>query len=165
MKLWIFAFGKLKIPGLRESADYYQGLLRTWITMEEIELKPLPVHEKSPSARKLIQEKEGELLLTRISKQLSNRSLIYLLDEEGKSLTTQQWAQMVREWEASSTPDIALCIGSSLGFSSDVRKAARGSLSLGPQTLAHELARVILYEQTFRAWSVTRNHPYHNDGA
>lgn len=165
MKLWIYAFGRLKIPGLRECADYYQGLLRSWVAIEEIELKPLPVLEKSPTARKLIQEKEGELLLNRISKQLSNRSLIYLLDEGGTSLTTQQWAQRVREWEASSSPDIALCIGSSLGFSADVRKAARGTLSLGPQTLPHELARVVLYEQTFRAWSVTRNHPYHNDGA
>lgn len=164
MKIWVFAFGKLKTPGLRESADYYQGLLRSWVSIEEVELRPLPVPDKSPATRKQIQEKEGVLLLDRISKQLSSRSLIYLLDEGGKSFSTQQWAQLSRDWEGSGAPDIALCIGSSLGFSTAVRKTARATLSFGPQTLPHELARVVLYEQIFRAWSITRNHPYHNEG-
>lgn len=165
MKIWVFAFGRLKTPGLREAAHYYSGLLRTWVTLEEVELKPLPVHDKTPATRKQIQEKEGELLVERISKQLSSRALIYLLDEEGKCLSTQHWAQRVRDWESRGIPDLALCIGSSLGFSAQVKKAAHGSLSFGPQTLPHELARVVLYEQIYRAWSVTRNHPYHNEGS
>jgi len=165
MRVSVFAFGKLKTPGLRETADYYQGLIRTFVQFQEVELKPLSVSDKSPATRRQIQEKEGELLLHRITKLLGPRTLMYLLDEGGKNFTTQQWAQNVRDWEASGTSEIVLCVGSSLGFSDSVRKAARGSFALGAQTLPHELARVVLCEQLYRAWGVTRNHPYHNEGA
>jgi 23S rRNA (pseudouridine1915-N3)-methyltransferase len=166
MRLALVAFGKLKTPGLRESADYYRKLLRTWTELEEIELKPLSVPDKSEATRRKIQEKEGELLLAKLEQTRS----YYLLDERGKALDTQGWARLARSWEESSSGgagagvSVALCIGSSLGFSEEVRSRARGLLSLGPQTLSHELARVVLLEQVYRAWSVNRGHPYHNEG-
>lgn len=165
MQLWLFAFGKLRTPGLREAADYYSKLIQPWVPLEEVELKPLSVPDKSPATRKQIQQKEGELLLDKLSKSVSSRGGFYLLDEGGKAMTTQAWSGLVRDWEREGSPDLALCIGSSLGFSDAVRKSARGTLSLGPQTLPHELARVVLLEQLYRAWSVVRNHPYHNEGA
>lgn len=165
MRLLLVAFGKLKTPGLREAADYYQGLIRTWLPFEEIELKPLSVTDKSPETRRLIQEKEGDLLLQKLAKALGPRGAFYLLDETGRSLGTQDWAKAVRGWERESVTEVALCVGSSLGFSPAVRSRARGILSLGPQTLPHELARVVLSEQLYRAWSVVRGHPYHNEGS
>jgi 23S rRNA (pseudouridine1915-N3)-methyltransferase len=164
VKLTLLAFGKLKTPGLQESADYYRKLIRTWVPIQEIELKPLPVPDKNPATRAKIQSKEAELLSDKLSGLLSGRGALYLLDEGGKARTTHQWADLVREWESSSIPEVALCIGSSLGFDESVRKRARGILSLGPQTLPHELARVVLLEQLYRAWSVTRGHPYHVQG-
>lgn len=164
MKLTIIAFGKLKTPGLAESAQYYQKLLRTWVPIQEVELKPMSVPDKSSATRAKIQEKEAVLLNDRLSTVLSSRGVFYLLDEGGKDRTTAQWADLVRDWEGSSLPEIALCIGSSLGFSESLRQRARGILSLGPQTLPHELARVVLLEQIYRAWSVTRGHPYHVQG-
>ena len=165
MRLSLIAFGKLKTPGLRETADYYKKLTRAWISFEEIELKPLPVPDKSPATRIQIQDKEGSLLLQRIKSDSMNRSLYFLLDETGKSLTTEQWAQHFSQWENLGSTHIYLCIGSSLGFSSEVRKGAQGVLSLGAQTLPHELARVVLLEQIYRACSVLKGHPYHNSGS
>jgi 23S rRNA (pseudouridine1915-N3)-methyltransferase len=150
---------------MRESADYYLGLIRTWLPIEESELKPLSVPDKSASTRRQIQQKEGELLAQKLSKTLTGRGAYYVLDEGGKALTTQGWAELVRSWEADGLPELAFCVGSSLGFSEEIRKKARGILSLGPQTLPHELARVVLLEQLYRAWSVTRGHPYHNEGS
>lgn len=164
MKLAVLAFGKLKTPGLHDSADYYRKLIRTWVPIQELELKPLPVPDKSPATRAKIQEKEAELLDEKLDGILSGRGVFYLLDEGGKARTTEQWASLVTEWESGSIPEVALCIGSSLGFSDAMRKRARGILSLGPQTLPHELARVVLLEQVYRAWSVTRGHPYHVQG-
>ncbi len=164
MRLLVYAFGKLKAPGLREAADYYQKLLRTWVPVEAVELKPVPVPDKSPATRSKIQSKETELLDSKFASQLSPRAEIYLLDEGGRALTTQQWAQLVREIESRGAPEVAFCVGSSLGFSDDLRRRSRSVLSLGPQTLPHELARVVLFEQLYRAWSVTRGHPYHNEG-
>ena len=165
MRLSLIAFGKLKTPGLREAADYYQKLTRGWISFEEIELKPLPVPDKSPSTRIQIQEKEGALLLQKIKSDSMSRSLYFLLDETGKSLTTEQWAQNFAQWETLGSTQIYLCIGSSLGFSAHIRKGAQGIFSLGAQTLPHELARVVLLEQIYRACSVLKGHPYHNSGS
>ncbi|MCM2322075.1 MAG: 23S rRNA (pseudouridine(1915)-N(3))-methyltransferase RlmH [Oligoflexia bacterium] len=161
MRLVLVTFGKLKTPGLREAADHYLKLLAPWVSLEETELKPLAVPDKSPATRKLIQQREGELLLKRTSKLRG----FYLLDEGGKSQPTHGWANLVKTWEREGLSEVALCVGSSLGFSPAVRAASRGILSLGPQTLPHELARVVLLEQLYRAWSVVKNHPYHNEGA
>jgi 23S rRNA (pseudouridine1915-N3)-methyltransferase len=164
VKLSLMAFGKLKTPGLEQSADYYRKLIRTWVPIQEIELKPLSVPDKSPATRSRIQVKEASLLEEKLENFLSGRGVFYLLDEGGKTRTTQGWAGLVREWESSSIPEVALCVGSSLGFSAELRQRASGIISLGPQTLPHELARVVLLEQLYRAWSVTRGHPYHVQG-
>lgn len=165
MRVYLFAFGKLRTPGLREAAEYYQKLIRPWVHLEVVELKPIPVPDKSAATRLKIQAKESEILLEKIESQLSSASSrvgIYLLDETGKAHSTEQWAKQAREWEDHGPAEAALCIGSSLGFSPELRKKARGVFSLGPQTLPHELARVVLLEQLYRAWSVIRGHPYHN---
>jgi 23S rRNA (pseudouridine1915-N3)-methyltransferase len=160
LKITVLAFGKLRTPGLGEADAYYRKLLGAWATAEEVELKPVPVPDKSAVTRARIQAKEAEILFGK----LSPRTALYLLDEKGKGRATAQWASLVNEWEGGSIPEVALAIGSSLGFSEEVRARARGLLSLGPQTLPHELARVVLWEQLYRAWSVTRGHPYHVEG-
>ncbi|HLE01211.1 MAG TPA: 23S rRNA (pseudouridine(1915)-N(3))-methyltransferase RlmH [Bdellovibrionota bacterium] len=165
MKLGIFAFGKLKTPGLRQAADYYRGLIRPHVTMEEVELRPVPVPDKNANTRRQIQEKESAILTERLGSVLGSRGIFYLLDEGGQGLPTRSWAAMVRDWEQSGIPHVAFCVGSSLGFDDQLRRRARKVISLGPQTLPHELARVVLLEQLYRAWSVTRGHPYHNEGA
>src|SRR5580698_9809119 len=99
MKLQIVAFGKLKTPGLREALDYYKKLLRTWAPVDEIELKPIAVPDKSAASRKHIQQKEGALLLDRLKDSLASRGILVLLDETGKSLRTQDWAEKIQGWE------------------------------------------------------------------
>jgi 23S rRNA (pseudouridine1915-N3)-methyltransferase len=165
VNLFLFTFGKLKTPGLREAADYYKRISSTWVPIQEIELKPLSVPDKSPTTRLRIQEKEGELLLERLTSTVKSRSLIYLMDELGKAHPSEGWAQQWQEWEKSGASNVSLCIGSSLGFSSQVRATAHGRFSLGPQTLSHELARVVLLEQVYRSFSILKGHPYHNSGS
>jgi 23S rRNA (pseudouridine1915-N3)-methyltransferase len=165
VRICLFAFGKLKTPGLRDTADYYKRLFQSWMPLEEIELKPLAVPEKAPSTRSRIQDQEGEILLKRIKTHTLGRGGFYLLDETGKAKNTQGWAQDFKSWESEGIHTLSLCIGSSLGFSNEVRHHAKGCLSLGPHTLSHELARVVLLEQLYRACSVLRGHPYHNDGS
>ncbi len=158
MKIRLIAFGRLKFPGYRETADEYLKRLRPWASVEEIELKPVSVPDKSAATRARIQTAESGLFSARASK----GARIVLLDETGKAATTQEWAVRVRDWEASGT-EVVLGIGSSLGWDSELRKKAE-VLSLGPQTLSHELARVVLCEQLYRAYSIVRGHPYHNEG-
>ncbi|MBU6374847.1 MAG: 23S rRNA (pseudouridine(1915)-N(3))-methyltransferase RlmH [Bdellovibrionales bacterium] len=162
MRIDVIAFGKLKAPGLRECADHYLKLASRFIEIEEREIKPLQVSEKSSATRALIQEKEAALLLT--AHKSGDRSALYLLDEGGKLLRTEQWADLVRTWQGDGLTRVTLALGSSLGFSPTLKSQARGVLSLGPQTLPHELARVVLYEQLFRCTSLIAGHPYHVEG-
>lgn len=167
MRLYLYAFGKIRTSGLRETADYYKKLIRPWTPLEEIELKPLEVPDKSAATRLRIQQEEGKLLLSKLSKREGNKSspqgLFYLLDERGSNWPTRQWVKTIQSWELQSVPSVALCIGSSLGFSEEVRSKMAGSISFGAQTLPHELARVVLTEQLYRAYSVHKGHPYHNE--
>ncbi len=164
MRLHLLAFGKMRTPGLGESCAYYLRNLQHWVATSEHELKAIAVPDKSPASRAQIQEKEALILREKLNSLLSPRGIFYLLDEVGKSQSTQDWAKMVNEWEASGVTEVAFCLGSSLGFAPSLHSQARGLVSLGPQTLPHELARVVVAEQLYRAWSVTRGHPYHVQG-
>lgn len=165
MKASVLAFGKLRTPGLREAADHYLKLIQPWLPLAEVELKPVEVADKSPAARRDVQAREATLLLAKLDDVVSNRGRIWLLDEGGRAMTSEQWAQALRECEDGAVSTVALCIGGSMGFSDEVRKRAHLKVSLGPQTLSHQLARVVLYEQLYRAMSILRGHPYHHAGS
>jgi 23S rRNA (pseudouridine1915-N3)-methyltransferase len=162
MKISVLSFGKLKTPGLRETADHYLGRIGSFAEISETELKPLPVPDKSPSTRKTIQEKEAKLLEEAITKKTPTRGVFFLLDETGKALSTQGWRDLLLELETESLQP-HFCIGASLGFDPELKKKARKLISLGPQTLPHELARVVLIEQIYRALTLKAGHPYHNE--
>ncbi|MCC7441756.1 MAG: 23S rRNA (pseudouridine(1915)-N(3))-methyltransferase RlmH [Bdellovibrionales bacterium] len=159
LSLKLLAFGKLRTPGLREAADHYSKMLGAWARLEELELKPEPVVDRSASGRSRVQAREAERLLEKFPPSAK----LYLLDEAGKAEPTSRWAERVRDWERAGQP-VCVAVGGSQGFSAELRTRASGLLALGPQTLSHELARVVLLEQLYRAWSVTRGHPYHVEG-
>lgn len=166
IKLQLISHGRLRTPGLRETMDHYLKLLSAWVNVEEIELKALEVPDKSDATRRRVQEKEAKALLEKIDRFPNpERSQLWLLDELGKALPTQGWADRARAWEQEGPHPLVLVIGSSLGFAPVLRSKARGLLSLGPQTLPHELARVVLCEQLYRGWSVVKGHPYHHEGS
>jgi 23S rRNA (pseudouridine1915-N3)-methyltransferase len=162
VRVELTAFGKLRGPGLREAADHYLKLASKFIDLTERELKPLSVPDKSPSSRSQVQKKEAQILLESIKG--NERSALYLLDEAGKSLRTEEWSTLIAGWRRDGLVTVTLALGSSLGFSPELKRQARGLLSLGPQTMPHELARVVLYEQIFRASSSLAGHPYHVEG-
>ena len=105
MKLHLFAFGKLRTPGLREAADYYQKVIQPWVPLEEVELKPVPVPSKSASVRTQVQEKETLLLREKLANRLSSRGIYYLLDESGKAMNTRSWAFWVMKERSLRTSD------------------------------------------------------------
>lgn len=163
MKIKVYAFGKLKTPGLRDAAHHYLKGISRWADIQEVELKPVLVEGKSPQERQAIQDQEASILFKALEP-FSSRKLLVLLDEGGKSMTTLDWAQWLGTRQDESLTELCFCIGGSLGFSEKVREKSRFALSLGPQTLPHELARVVLLEQIFRSLSVLKGHPYHNEG-
>jgi len=93
-------------------------------------------------------------------KQKNERHKLVLLDSRGKQLSSEELAEFLEREQVNATP-LLFAIGGSDGFSDDARRCAGFTLSLGKMTLPHELARVVLVEQLYRAFTILANHPYH----
>ena len=87
--------------------------------------------------------------------------ILVLLDSRGKQFTSEQFAQWLGRQRDQGQQTIIFAIGPANGWSENSRKRANLLLSLGPMTLAHELARVVLSEQVYRAFTILSGHPYH----
>jgi 23S rRNA (pseudouridine1915-N3)-methyltransferase len=85
-----------------------------------------------------------------------------VLDERGQTLTTQALAQRLKVWQDDAS-DVALIIGGPDGTDPALRQSAQDCIRLSDMTLPHALARVLLIEQLYRAWSIHTNHPYHRE--
>lgn len=136
--------GKLKTPGMRFLMDYYLKALSPWVNFTE--------HET--------QEMDEDAFLEKLEK-FPKPSRIFLLDEKGTSWNTETWAKKLEQANLSGIKTIVFCIGGSYGFSEGIKNRFE-KISLSPMTLSHELARVVLAEQLYRAWSILKNHPYHH---
>lgn len=112
---------------------------------------------KNDKSRKAT-EAEGEQILARIK----STEQMLLLDERGKQMTSQSLASQLTDWQTDGR-DLCFVIGGPDGVSESVRQRADGSWSLSSLTLPHGLARVLLAEQLFRAWSLQTGHPYHRE--
>jgi 23S rRNA (pseudouridine1915-N3)-methyltransferase len=99
-------------------------------------------------------------LATGERQQNKERHKLVLLDSRGKQFSSEELAEFLEREQVSATP-LLFAIGGSDGFSEEARRRASFTLSLGKMTLPHELARVILIEQLYRAFTILKNHPYH----
>ncbi|MGH1537533.1 MAG: 23S rRNA (pseudouridine(1915)-N(3))-methyltransferase RlmH [Gammaproteobacteria bacterium] len=104
------------------------------------------------------QEREQELLL----KHTPNNSFRIALDEQGKSWTTATLASKLAAW-MHTTPVITLYVGGPDGFTANFLAQVDLVLSLSPLTMPHMLARLVMVEQLYRAWTVIQGHPYHRE--
>lgn len=86
---------------------------------------------------------------------------LILLDSRGKQLTSEELARFLQEQQSRNPLPLVFAVGPADGFTESARKSAALILSLGKMTLAHELARVVLLEQLYRAFTILKGHPYH----
>ncbi len=138
MKIKLFAVGKLKARFARIAADEYKSRIVHYVPFEVIEVKE-------------------EAIVQNLSENYFN----VLLDQRGKMFTSEQFAQFINEKLVHYQKDIAFFIGGADGFSDTERKKADFLLSLSKMTLPHELARVFLLEQLYRAFTIIRGEKYH----
>jgi len=143
VKLTITWIGKTKNPAIQSLTDDYLKRLKQYAEVEGVTLK----------------DEAGLLKLSGREGRNPRRRLV-LLDSRGKQLTSEELAEFVREHHERDTPPV-FAIGPADGFSEDLRRQADFTLSLGKMTLAHELARVVLLEQVYRAFTILKRHPYH----
>ncbi len=156
-KITLICFGKLKFPGFNASCAEYEKRLQRYTTFKVYELKPNQIPEKEASAAL-------ELLDSTAFKREMKNPILWAMDEDGKSMKTTDWAQNFKSIQAKNSGELIVLIGGSFGLGQEVIDRADKKISLGPQTLSHELARVVLSEQLYRTLSLLAGHPYHNEG-
>ncbi|TCJ14945.1 23S rRNA (pseudouridine(1915)-N(3))-methyltransferase RlmH [Parasulfuritortus cantonensis] len=155
MKLLILAVGD-KLPAWAEAAvtDYVKRMPRE-MRVEVVAIKPEKRAGQSPERIKALEA-------ARVLDKLPDGCTLVALDEHGREVSTRELAQLLDDWRGSGR-DVALAIGGADGLAAPLLAQAAAQLSLSRLTLPHALARVLLAEQLYRAWSLLANHPYHRD--
>lgn len=149
--LWV---GRLKKPYWKAAAEHYLASLGRLHGLEEVLLKDAPGTLAPAEAVAW----EGK----RILEKLGPGDRLVVLDERGRQATSVQLAELLRSWLEDPARTACLVVGGAHGLSPEVLARADLSLSLGPLTLPHELARVVLLEQLYRAAAILRGLPYHH---
>jgi len=151
MDLRLLAVGKL-CPAYRQAGDEYLKRLRRYASIQEVEIK-----EASRAPTGVVQRREEA---ARLRAKLPGDAFLIALDREGTYLTSEALAHQLNRW-SESPRSLAFLIGGSTGLADEIRQAAAFRWSLGPLTLPHELARVVVLEQLYRAFTILRGEPYH----
>lgn len=156
MKLLVVAVGH-KMPGWVDAAfaEYAKRLPRNF-AFELTEVRP----EARSSGKSVPQLLAAEA--ARIAAAIPAGAARVVCDEHGDDLTTMRLSEKLRQWQDSAT-DIAMIIGGPDGLARSIKDSARFTIRLSSMTLPHGLARVLLVEQVYRAWSILQNHPYHRE--
>ena len=156
LKIDIIAVGKLKERFWMDACNEYLKRLAPFASVNVKE-----VDDVSPD-KAGTREKALELEEVGIRKKLTSNSFVVLLDQQGREHSSEQIAELVKtRLIESSIHHITFVIGGSDGLASSLLKEADERLSFGPITLPHNLARVVLLEQLYRAFKIIRNEPYH----
>lgn len=144
MKLKLAWIGKTKNPAIQSLTDDYVKRIQRYADAEPLQLPD-----------------ESALLKLRDKTATRPSHAIVLFDSRGRQLTSEEFAQFLQSHQDRNPQPLILAIGPADGFSAATRKSATATLSLGKMTLAHELARVVLLEQVYRAFTILKGHPYH----
>ena len=157
MNMALICMGKLKEKYWRDAAAEYEKRLSRFGKWETIELPDLPEpSNSSPAIEEQIKKKEGEAILAKIRDQ----DIVVCLCIDGKQLDSVQLSKKLTEL-VDTGRRVVFVIGGSLGLSPQVVARAQMKLSFSPMTFPHQLARIMLLEQTYRALKIAAGERYH----
>lgn len=158
MKITIVTVGKLKEKYLKQGIEEYLKRLSAYAKVEVIEVADEKAPENlSEAEMEEVKKKEGERILAHISQD----TYVITLEIGGKMLSSEQLAAKIDELGTYGKSKIAFVIGGSLGISKEVQNRSNLALSFSKMTFPHQLMRLILLEQVYRAYRIIRGEPYH----
>lgn len=158
MRVLIAAAGRLKDGAERELFDRYAA--RFDQAGRTLSLGPLSVSELPESRAATVALRKADESV-RLLKAAAGASVVIALDEAGKLETSAAFATRIAKWRDDGAGTLAFLIGGPDGHGNEVLASARLTLSLGPMTLPHGLARIVLAEQLYRTVTILTGHPYH----
>ncbi len=148
MKITIAWIGKTRETAIQALTEEYLKRISRYV-----EVKGIPVRDEAA-----VLALAGR---TAVSKSAA-KSTLFLMDSRGKEFSSEQFAKVLGDYQGRNPLPLVFAIGGADGFSDQARASAQQVISLGKMTLAHELARVVLLEQVYRAFTILNGHPYHS---
>ena len=146
MKIKIVTIGKLKEKFLIDGVNEYLKRIKPFAKIEVSEISECRTVEE-----------EGQKLLSNVLRE----SFLIVLDVAGEMLSSEEFAKKIAALNLHGVSDITFIIGGAFGLSDEVKRAADFLLSFSKMTFTHQMARLILVEQIYRAFKINRNEPYH----
>lgn len=158
MRVHIACIGRLKNGPERTLFDRYED--RIGKAGRSVSIGPLSVTELAESRAQRVNDRKADEAHALLAA-LPSGAVIVALDETGKTRTSEAFSRELQELRDTGTADVAFVIGGPDGHGPAVLKAARLTLALGPMTWPHQIARVLVAEQIYRAITIASGHPYH----
>jgi 23S rRNA (pseudouridine1915-N3)-methyltransferase len=157
MKIELWVIGKTAFDYLDDGIELYQKRLTHYVPFQ-MQIFPDIKNAKNMS-HDLLKTKEGEQLLAKMTKD----DLVFLLDERGKQYTSVEFAHFFDKQMQNSVKKMIIVIGGAFGFSEEMYKRANGQISLSKMTFSHQMIRLFAVEQVYRAMTILKGEPYHNE--
>ena len=158
MKIKVVTVGKLKEKYLKDGITEYSKRISRFAKLEMIELADEKTPDKaSESENQKILEIEGQRILSKVG----DRDFVIVLAIEGKTFSSEEFSKQLEEASIKGFSTLTFIIGGSLGLAQDVKKRVNLSVSFGRLTLPHQLMRLVLVEQIYRAFTIQQGSPYH----
>ena len=158
MNISVISVGKLKEKYLKLGIEEFSKRLSKYCKLDLIELEDEKCPENlSEKDMEIVKNKEGQRILSKIK----NNSYVIALAIDGKNLSSEELADTISKLAVRGNSHITFIIGGSLGLSNEVLKRADYKLSFSKMTFPHQLMKLILLEQVYRAFRINNNEPYH----
>ncbi len=152
VKIKIAWIGKTKEPAIQALTDEYLKRIARYVPVEG-----LAVRDEAALLQLC-----GRAASAKAGKPAGGKLTLVLMDSRGKQLSSEEFARFLGDYQDRNPLPLVFAVGPADGFSEAARGAAQHTISLGRMTLAHELARVVLLEQVYRAFTILKGHPYHS---
>lgn len=157
MKLKIIFVGKTEADYLNAACYIFESRLKNYLPLEII---VIPALKSTKSLnREQQKEKEGKLIINKID----SSDFVVLMDENGKEYRSTQWAEFFQNKMNSGIKSLCLIVGGPYGFSQEVYQKSNQKVALSKMTFSHQMIRLLLLEQCYRAMSILKNEPYHHE--
>jgi 23S rRNA (pseudouridine1915-N3)-methyltransferase len=152
VKIKIGWVGKTKAPAIQELTDEYLKRIARYVPVAGLTLRD----------EAALLALCGRVSSAKAGRPAGGKSTLVLMDSRGKQLSSEEFARFLGEYQDCNPLPLVFAVGPADGFSAPTRSAAQHIFSMGAMTLAHELARVVLLEQVYRAFTILKGHPYHS---
>ncbi|MGY8949202.1 MAG: 23S rRNA (pseudouridine(1915)-N(3))-methyltransferase RlmH [Flavobacteriales bacterium] len=156
MKIKLLVVGKTSNSHLSSLINDYSKRINYYMKFEIIMINNVKLKKINPLELKKI---EGNSLLKKINK----KDLVFLLDEKGSSYSSIQFSELIEKKTITKSKDLIFVIGGAYGFSSDLYDRCNSKISFSKMTTSHQLIRLFVAEQLYRAFTIINNNPYHNN--